>query len=79
MAEIAWSDSSWLSAKWLAAEAEAGAARWGVISGNSENLRMNSRSIRSFQRHTQSPAKPSAPREATAYRLPVLISASQLR
>jgi hypothetical protein len=39
--------------------------------------RMKRRSIQSFQRQTQSPRAKSAPREATACRSPVLISASQ--
>ena len=40
---------------------------------------MNRRSIQSFQRQTQEPANPKAARDATAYRSPVLISASQRR
>ncbi len=47
------------------------------IAGNSLNLAMKRRSIQSFQRQTHRPWKPSAPREATAYWSPVLISASQ--
>ena len=39
---------------------------WVAMSGNSVKRRMNCRSIRSFQRHTQSPPKPQGPREATA-------------
>ena len=55
-----------------------------VMGARSVNLRMKSRSMRSFQRHSQRltqpvPApRPQPPREATAKRSPVLIRASQL-
>ena len=73
-AEIACKDSSALRAN----DATAG-GRSGAISGNSVNLRMKLRSMWSFQRHTQSPAKPSAPRDATACWSPVEISDNQSR
>ena len=38
--------------------------------------RTNRRSIRFFHHHTQAPATAKLPRDATAYRLPVAISAS---
>ena len=55
------------------------------IGAKSLNLAMKSRSMRSFQRHSQllsrpvPEPKPQPPREATAKRSPVLIRANQLR
>ena len=54
-------------------------AAGGAIAGKSLKRAMKRRSIQSFQRQTQAPLKPIAPREATAKRSPVLISASQRR
>ena len=42
------------------------------ITGSSVNRRMKRRSIQSFQRQTQAPSADIRPREATAYRSPVL-------
>ena len=51
-----------------------------AMSGRSANPRTKRRSIRSFQRHTQSPSKTSAPpRVATARRSPVLMRLRYLR
>ena len=76
-AEMACSDSSALSAK----PDVVGAVGAGplAMAGNSVKRRMKVRSMWSFQRQTQSPAKPNGPREATACRSPVEISASQCR
>ncbi|MDT4854092.1 hypothetical protein FQZ97_883790 [compost metagenome] len=64
IAEIAWRDSSALSTRLLVGAAAAGLAS--AMAGSSVNLRMKRRSIQSFQVQTQFPAKPMAPREATA-------------
>ncbi|MCY1546935.1 hypothetical protein D9M68_829620 [compost metagenome] len=64
IAEMACCDSSALSTRLLAGAADGVAP--GAISGSSVNLRMKRRSIQSFQVQTQFPAKPMAPREATA-------------
>ena len=76
MAEMACFDSSALSAKLLAGAVP---ALPGAMAGSSVNLRMKRRSMLSFQRQTQAPAKPRRPREATANWSPVEMSASQLR
>ena len=77
IAEIACCDSSGVSGN-CGPLAGFGAC-CGSIGGKSLKRRMKRRSIQSFQRQTQSPAKPMAPREATACVSPVLISASQRR
>ncbi len=59
--------------------ASAVVAACSAIGPSSLKRRMKRRSIQSFQRHTQSPRAKNAPREATACRSPVLISASQRR
>ena len=63
--------------------ASAGAPGAGAVAmaatPKSEKRCIKRRSIQSFQRQTQAPAKSNAPREATAYRSPVLMSASQWR
>ena len=61
-AEIACSDSSALSVSCDACMGRAASA----MAGSSVKRRMNWRSMWSFQRQTQAPAKPSVPREATA-------------
>ncbi len=79
MAEIACACSASASGTRVvpAAASASESARFAGIGSNSLYLRMKRRSIQSFQRQTHSPRTQSAPREATAYRSPVLISASQ--
>ncbi|HET6718498.1 MAG TPA: FAD-dependent oxidoreductase, partial [Rhodocyclaceae bacterium] len=61
----------------LRSAAASPARRFSGIGANSLKRRMKRRSIQSFQRQTQSPRANSRPREAMAWRSPVLISASQ--
>ncbi len=77
IAEMACRLSSCVSAKFGVLLPAVGFAL-GSMSGKSLNFAMKRRSIQSFHCHTQAPAKPSEPLEATAYLSPVLIKASQV-